>query len=79
MSELWERIPYRSEVMNLGTIETLELLSELRRRDCAVVCFVADELRGADPDQVEDRLIELGWGVIDSLATDVSEDEEDDE
>jgi len=26
-------------------------------------------LRGADSDHVEDRLIELGWDVIDALAT----------
>jgi hypothetical protein len=65
--------------MNFNDVETLDLLNEIRRRNCAVVCFVADELRGADPDQVEDRLIELGWGVIDSLAEDENEDNEDDE
>jgi len=51
------------------------LCAELRKMGCAVVCFVPEELRDADPDHVEDRLIELGWDVIDNLATKESADE----
>jgi hypothetical protein len=42
----------------------------------AVVCFTPEELRGANPDHVQDRLVELGWDVIDVLATEPREGEE---
>ena len=45
-----------------------DLCAELRDQGCAVVCFVPDELRGADPSDVEDRLVELGWDVIDAFS-----------
>lgn len=50
-----------------------EFFDRLRRKGCCCVCFTPDELQGANPDQVEDRLVELGWEVIDCLK------EEDDE
>lgn len=53
-----------------------EICKELRELGCAIVCFVPEELRGVDPYDVEERLVEEGWDVIDSLA---EEDEEDDE
>ena len=49
--------------------QATEYLRQLRKMGYAVVAFTPDELRSADPDQVENRLIELGWDVIDNLAT----------
>ena len=43
-------------------------VTELRDSGYAVVIFSPDELRGAAPDQVEDRMIEVGWDIIDSLS-----------
>lgn len=53
----------------------VELSRELAAMGCAVVLFTKEELRGANPDHVEDRLVELGWDVIDSLATEPREGE----
>ena len=47
----------------------VELSRQLEAMGCAVVVFTEEELRGARPDLVQDRLIELGWDVIDVLAT----------
>ncbi len=44
-----------------------ELTTQLRDHGAAVVVFTEEELRGAPSDRVEDRLIELGWGVINCL------------
>ena len=55
----------------------VELNRELEAMGCAVVIFTEEELRGARPDLVQDRLIELGWEVIDVLAED--KEPEDDE
>lgn len=63
-------------MMNLQEVSILELLKELRARDCAVVCFVPDELNGAHPEMVEDRLVEVGWEIIDSLSTDSNSEDE---
>lgn len=46
----------------------VELGRELEAMGCAVVIFTEEELRGARADLVQDRLIELGWDVIDVLA-----------
>jgi hypothetical protein len=46
----------------------VELSRELEAMGCAVVIFTEEELRGARADLVQDRLIELGWEVIDVLA-----------
>lgn len=64
---LWRKRQIQERMTNSKTIA--DLCAELRDQGCAVVCFVPDELRGADPDHVEDRLVEIGWDVIDSLAT----------
>ena len=45
--------------MNENTIEYM------RTHGCAVVIFTSEELQGANPHQVEDRLTEVGWDVID--------------
>lgn len=58
------------------TPQNIERLHSLRERGFAVVVFTPEELRGADVDRVQDRLIEQGWDVIDALATEpVSETE----
>lgn len=51
---------------NLSRI--VELGRELESMGCAVVIFTEEELRGARADLVQDRLVELGWDVIDVLA-----------
>ena len=35
---------------------------------CCVVVITPEELQGANPRKVEERLIELGWEVISDLA-----------
>ena len=55
----------------------VELSRQLEAMGCAVVIFTVEELRGARPDLVQDRLIELGWEVIQDLAP--RSDESDDE
>jgi hypothetical protein len=49
----------------------VELGRELEAMGCAVVVFTPEELRGANPDHVEDRLVELGWEVIEDIAYDI--------
>ncbi len=51
----------------------VELGRELEAMSCAVVIFTEEELRGARPDLVQDRLTELGWEVIDVLAEEPAE------
>ena len=62
-----------SDVMNQNKV--FDLCRKIRHAGYAVVCFTPDELRGADPDHVEDRLVEIGWDVIDALATEPREGE----
>ena len=52
----------------------VELGRELEAMGCAVVIFTKEELRGVRPKYVENRLIELGFEVIDTLAEE-SQDE----
>ena len=59
-----------SDVMTQSKV--LELCKKMRHAGYAVVLFTPEELRGANPDHVEDRLVELGWDVIDSLANEES-------
>ena len=56
---------------NLSRI--VELSRELEAMGCAVVVFTEEELRGARADLVQDRLVELGWDVIDVLAKEPAE------
>jgi len=55
--------------------EIFALCVKMERLGHAVVCFTPEELRGADPGHVQDRLVELGWDVIDTLATEPREGE----
>ena len=48
-------------------VEAEDAIFKLIRLGYAVVAFNPEELEGADPDKVTDRLIELGWDVISSL------------
>jgi len=57
-----------------NTKQAVEYLRQLRKMGYAVVAFTPEELRGADSDHVEDRLIELGWDVINNLATEPSDE-----
>ena len=57
-----------------NTKQAVEYLRQLRKMGYAVVAFTPDELRGATPDHVEDRLIEIGWDVIANLATEPDPD-----
>jgi len=45
-----------------------ETVARLRELGYAVVVFSPNELKGASPDDVGSRLIELGWEVIDCLS-----------
>ncbi len=53
----------------------VELSRQLEAMGCAVVVFTEEELRGARPDLVGDRLVELGWEVINDLAPKSFDDE----
>ncbi len=46
----------------------VELSRQLEELGCAVVVFTEEELRGARADLVGERLVELGWDVIQDLA-----------
>lgn len=52
-----------------------EHIRALMDMGCATVVFLPEELRGADPVKVEDRLIEQGWDIIDAFATEPREGE----
>ena len=51
----------------------LKWMRDMRQRGFCVVCFTPDELDGADPDKLEERLVDSAWDIIDDLK------EEDDE
>jgi hypothetical protein len=48
-----------------------ELCVKMQRLGYAVVIFTPEELRGANPEHVQDRLVELGWEVINDVAEDI--------
>ena len=48
-------------------IEAEDCIFRLIQLGYAVVAFNPEELEGADPDKVTNRLIELGWDVIQGL------------
>lgn len=48
-------------------VEALTYFTALKRMGYAVVAFAPEELKGVNPDRVEDRLIELGNEVINDL------------
>ncbi len=48
--------------------EVIKHVRALEEMGCAVVVFTPEELLDADPDKVQDRLIELGHEVIQDMA-----------
>jgi hypothetical protein len=44
--------------------EVMDVFNSLRDKGYAVVIFSPEELGSAPPEDVEDRLIELGWDAI---------------
>lgn len=48
--------------------KVVEHVRALEEMGCCVVVFTPEELRGANTNHVADRLVELGWEVIDVLA-----------
>lgn len=57
------------------TQEQIKVIDELKTQGYAIVLFNPEELEGAEPDRVEDRLIEIGWDVIFDLKPDAGDDE----
>jgi hypothetical protein len=57
------------------THEDWAVVKKFRDNGFAIVMFNEEELRGAPQDDVEERLIELGWDVIDAFATEPKEPE----
>lgn len=47
--------------------QVIKVLRQLKKEGYAIVIFNQEELEGAEADRVEDRLIELGWEVINDL------------
>lgn len=58
------------------TAEVQQALELLRDKGFAVAAFTPTELRGADPDHIEDAMVQMGWGAIDMSATEPLPDEE---
>ncbi len=57
----------------MNEMNAQDMIDALRKQGYVVVAFHPDYLRDANPSYVEDRLTELGWDVIDSLANEESE------
>lgn len=53
--------------MNEYTDKDREAIESLRARGFCVVAFSPSELETAPAGKVEDRLVELGWEVIDTM------------
>ena len=61
-------IPEIEEIdSNELTDNELNVISGLRDRGFTVTIFSPDELGNANTDKVEDRLVELGWDIINDL------------
>jgi hypothetical protein len=55
-----------TRIFNMNNQQT-KALRELRDQGYAIVVFNPEELGGAYADDVESRLVELGWEVIETL------------
>jgi len=53
--------------------EERQMIEALRDRGFAVVVFTPEELQGAESGRVEDRLVELGWDVIETLSQELTQ------
>ena len=74
-----QKLKRENEELKMAEVKTdmskiVELGRQLEAMGCAVVIFTEEELRGVRADYVEDRLVELGWDVIDTLAYDNEEE-----
>jgi acetolactate synthase regulatory subunit len=58
------------------TEEVQQALQLVRDRGFAVAAFTPTELRGANPDDIEDAMVTMGWDAIDMNATEPRPDEE---
>ena len=47
--------------------EQRRIVEQLRSNGFAVIVWTPDELKNASPTRVEDRSIEIGWGIIEDL------------
>lgn len=47
--------------------EQIKVLRELKNEGYAIVVITPEELETANPDKVEDRLVELSWDIIGDL------------
>jgi hypothetical protein len=61
------------------TVEVTKALEFLREQGFAVAAFTPTELRGADPDHIEDAMVQMGWDAIDMNATEPLPEEEGEE
>ena len=59
------------------TQEDWAVIKKFRDNGFALVMFNEEELRGAAREDVEDRLVELGWDIVDAFATEPEEPAED--
>jgi len=57
------------------TEKDLEVLRDLKDRGFGVVIISPEELKNANPDKVEDRLVELSWDIINDLSYDEGEED----
>ena len=67
------------QVYNDLTDEVIEALTLLRDKGFAVAAFTPTEMRGADPDRIEDAMVQMGWDAVDLLATEPRPDEKSEE
>jgi hypothetical protein len=49
------------------------VIEQLRAQGYAVIVWTPEELRGVDPARVEDRSVELGNDIIDTLSPNMEE------
>lgn len=55
------------EVTDLPNESEQKVLNDLAHKGYAVVVFTPQELEGVRPKYVEDRMVEVGWEVIETL------------
>lgn len=58
------------------THEQLDFIGRMRDAGYAVMVFSPQELRGADPEWVEECMISRGWDVIEATATKPCDEDE---
>jgi hypothetical protein len=54
--------------------EDWKVIQKFRANGYALAIFSPDELRGADVSDFENRMVELGWEVVDDLAKEIDPD-----